>query len=448
MKRKYDIFISYRRRDAGDKAEHLKDLLEPFYKGRISFDRENLSGRFNTQLIERIDTVRDFLLVLGRNSLAFAPEDFTPERVRLYRELTSLSEEAFAARIAQVERHTPIDYVRIEIGRALRRADLHIIPVVPERSAEYCFSSLPLPDDIAPIKGYEAVFYSDSPDALFKDVLPKVRKHLASRADVRVDRTLPLLLTGVAAVALGLGLFFYQGSARRARLEQQRRDMMARLETTYRSLGLNFFGNDTLSLAEMGAVAEILDKMQPVVPDSLLVGRYEVTQGQWARIMHQPCAPADSLMPKTGVSYGDCLNFADRLYMLTNIPFELPTEEDWDYAARGGRDVAPTRYAGSDCADSVAWYAGNSGGTSHKCDGALYPNACGLFDMSGNVGEICNSPYDREARDGRQMACKVVRGGNYSSPAGDVAIDARVPLDQNDKGNEKTGFRLIIRLEQ
>ena len=97
-----------------------------------------------------------------------------------------------------------------------------------------------------------------------------------------------------------------------------------------------------------------------------------------------------------------------------------------------GRDVAPTRYAGSDCADSVAWYAGNSGGTSHKCDGALYPNACGLFDMSGNVGEICNSPYDREARDGRQMACKVVRGGNYSSPAGDVAIDARVPLDQND----------------
>lgn len=156
MKRKYDIFISYRRRDAGDKAEHLKDLLEPFYKGRISFDRENLSGRFNTQLIERIDTVRDFLLVLGRNSLAFAPEDFTPERVRLYRELTSLSEEAFAARIAQVERHTPIDYVRIEIGRALRRADLHIIPVVPERSAEYCFSSLPLPDDIAPIKGYEA----------------------------------------------------------------------------------------------------------------------------------------------------------------------------------------------------------------------------------------------------------------------------------------------------
>lgn len=54
MKQKYEIFISYRRRDAGDKAEHLKDLLEPFYKNRISFDRENLSGRFNSQLIQRM----------------------------------------------------------------------------------------------------------------------------------------------------------------------------------------------------------------------------------------------------------------------------------------------------------------------------------------------------------------------------------------------------------
>ena len=55
MNNKYDIFISYRRKDAGDKAEHLKDLLEPYYKGRISFDRENLTGKFNVQLIERID---------------------------------------------------------------------------------------------------------------------------------------------------------------------------------------------------------------------------------------------------------------------------------------------------------------------------------------------------------------------------------------------------------
>ena len=79
MSNKYDIFISYRRKDAGDKAEHLKDLLESYYKGRISFDRENLTGKFNVQLIERIDHVKDFLLVIGKKSLCYNDEDKSNE---------------------------------------------------------------------------------------------------------------------------------------------------------------------------------------------------------------------------------------------------------------------------------------------------------------------------------------------------------------------------------
>ena len=67
--------------------------------------------------------------------------------------------------------------------------------------------------------------------------------------------------------------------------------------------------------------------------------------------------------------------------------------------------------------------------------------------MSGNVSEICNSLYDKDAMDGKQMACKVLRGGNYTSPAHEVAIDARAPFDQNDKGNDSVGFRLMIRIE-
>ena len=104
MKQKYDIFISYRRRDAGDKAEHLKDLLEPFYKNRISFDRENLSGKFNSQLINRIDAVKDFLLVLGKKSLSYSEEDCSEDRVELYKELCTLSEEDFANKIIEVEK--------------------------------------------------------------------------------------------------------------------------------------------------------------------------------------------------------------------------------------------------------------------------------------------------------------------------------------------------------
>lgn len=449
MKQKYEIFISYRRRDAGDKAEHLKDLLEPFYKNRISFDRENLTGLFNSQLIQRIDTVKDFLLVLGKQSLCYSDEDLSEEKVSLYNELASLSEEEFATRIIEVEKHTSVDYVRIEIGRALRRKDLHIIPVVPERSSDYNFASLNLPEDIAQIKSYEAVFYSDSPDALFKDVLPKVRKHIQSKSDFIVNKSALAVIFTVLVVAIGLGSYLYLNNANAARKEAQRKEMMSTLEGKYQLYGLNFYDNDTISLSEMVAIEEILDKMQEVIPDSLYMGMYEVTVGQWARIMKQSYIPEDSLMPKTNVSYGDCLNFADKLYTLTNIPFELPTEEDWEYAARGGSlNGAPTLYAGSSHIDSVAWYKGNSGGKKHQCDGSLFPNQCGIFDMSGNVSEICNSPYYKDATDGKQMACKVLRGGNYSSPAEDVTVEARAPFDQNDKGNDKVGFRLIIRNEK
>ena len=149
MGNKYDIFISYRRRDAGDKAEHLKDLLEPYYKGRISFDRENLTGKFNVQLIERIDHVKDFLLVIGKKSLSYNDEDRNDESVAFYNELISLSQDDFAKRINELGPDANIDYVRIEIGRALRRHDLHIIPIVPERSESFNFASLNLPSDIA-----------------------------------------------------------------------------------------------------------------------------------------------------------------------------------------------------------------------------------------------------------------------------------------------------------
>ena len=156
--KKYDIFVSYRTVDAGDKAEHLKDLLESYYKGKISFDRENLSGKFNAEIIERIDHVKDFLLVVDKKSLCYKDEDRSAESVAFYNELTSLSEEKFAKRIDELGVDTHVDYVRIEIGRALKREDLQIIPIVPERSNDYNFANLKLPSDIAKVQGYESVF--------------------------------------------------------------------------------------------------------------------------------------------------------------------------------------------------------------------------------------------------------------------------------------------------
>lgn len=192
---KYDIFISYRRKDAGDKAEHLKDLLEPHYKKRISFDRENLTGKFNVQLIERIDSVKDFILVIGKNSFCYTEKDCSKESVSLYNELTDASQEDFAKRIDQLGPDADIDYVRVEVGRALKRRDINIVLVIPEFSNDFDFSIINLPSDISQIRNHKVVTYSDSPDALFRDILPKVRSHLNTKEDSIISRIMSFFST-------------------------------------------------------------------------------------------------------------------------------------------------------------------------------------------------------------------------------------------------------------
>lgn len=450
MASKYDIFISYRRKDAGDKAEHLKDLLEPHYKKRISFDRENLTGKFNVQLIERIDSVKDFLLVIGKNSFNYTEEDRSDESVAFYNELASLSQEDFAKRIDDLGPDANIDYVRIEIGRALRRRDLHIIPVVPERTDKYNFAALNLPSDIAGVKTYEAVFYSDSPDALFKDVLPKVRKHMKSRADLIVNNSLFSLIATALIVCLCAASWFYVRHQKATKAEEERVTMMRNLETTYASWGLYFNEeNDTISIAQMQTISDILSNMQDVIQDSLKMGIFEVTVGQWNSIMQLPYEPGDSLMPKTNVSWGDCVTFTERLYDLTHIEFGLPTEEEWECAARGGDKPDDTTYSGSNNPDEVAWYKNNSGQSPHKCDGGeTKENGCGLYNMSGNVAEFCFDTFDKEATEGKALSKKVIKGGHYASPAEDVTIASRASIDENDRSNNKVGLRLAIRLNQ
>lgn len=449
MAKKYDIFISYRRKDAGDKAEHLKDLLEPRYKKRISFDRENLTGKFNVQLIERIDSVKDFLLVIGKNSFSYSDEDRSDKTVAFYNELTGLSREDFAKRIDELGPDANIDYVRIEIGRALRRKDVHIIPVVPERTEQFNFASLNLPSDIAGIKTYEAVFYSDSPDALFKDVLPKVRKHMQSRADLTVNKTWCAIIALFLIASVGLASWLYVGHSAETKAERQRKEMMVHLEQKYTSYGLNFYNNDTISIAQMAAIDDILDNMQDVRPDTLQMGIFEVTVGQWNGIMELPYDASDSLMPKTNVSHGDCLFFVENLCALTNIEFELPLEVDWEYVAYGGEKPDGTIYSGSNNPDEVAWYRNNSGGRAHKCDGGdTKENGNGLFNMSGNVAELCYDNFDKDATEGKALSQKVVRGGHFASPAEDVTVSSRAYIDENDRSSNKVGLRLAIRLNQ
>ena len=178
QEKKYDIFISYRRKDTGQRAEHLKDLLDNDYKDRISFDRENLTGLFDVELARRIDTCVDFLLLIDEKSLVYTAEDNSDENICLYNYLATASIDDFEAKINELGPEYPLDFVRIEIARALHRRDANIIPIVPETSDKFNFAKLYLPKDIVGLKRYDAIFFSKNKDSLFKDILNKLRHHL------------------------------------------------------------------------------------------------------------------------------------------------------------------------------------------------------------------------------------------------------------------------------
>ena len=147
-------------------------------------------------------------------------------------------------------------------------------------------------------------------------------------------------------------------------------------------------------------------------------------------------------LPMTEVSYGEiCMVFLDSLSNMTNIGFALPSVEEWEYAAHGGENKETTLYVGDDDVNKVAWYKDNSEGHAHPSDGqqGKDPNTLDLYDMSGNVSELCNSPFDES---GLYTIC----GGNYNSPTSEVTADSRKGF-ATDAKDKTVGFRIIIRKE-
>ena len=126
-----------------------------------------------------------------------------------------------------------------------------------------------------------------------------------------------------------------------------------------------------------------------VTVSSFSIGKYEVTQEEWQAVMgSNPSYFKGTKRPVEEVSWNDCLEFIRKLNAMTGKQFRLPTEAEWEYAARGGNRSRGYKYAGSNMIDNVAWYDGNSGDKTHVV-GQMAPNELGLYDMSGNVYEWC-----------------------------------------------------------
>ena len=117
------------------------------------------------------------------------------------------------------------------------------------------------------------------------------------------------------------------------------------------------------------------------------IGRYPITQEQWKAVMgNNPSYFQGERHPVEQVNWMDCQDFVVKLSKMTGIKFRLPTEAEWEYAARGGNKSKGYKYSGGYLLTQIAWYNENSGGTSHEV-GEKVPNELGIYDMSGNIWE-------------------------------------------------------------
>jgi formylglycine-generating enzyme required for sulfatase activity len=186
--------------------------------------------------------------------------------------------------------------------------------------------------------------------------------------------------------------------------------------------------------------------------DSFYIGKYPITQAQWMGVMsYNPSFFKNPDCPVDSISWDDCQKFISKLNVKTKKKFRLPTEAQWEFAARGGKLSKGYNYAGSNNINVVAWYDKNSNNKTHPV-GLKEPNEIGIYDMSGNVNEWCSdwkgkyriaAKYNKNPKGPENGEYRVVRGGSWLNSSFVAVRDYRLP---NRRYNHM-GIRLALSVE-
>lgn len=219
----------------------------------------------------------------------------------------------------------------------------------------------------------------------------------------------------------------------------------------------------------MGATSEqgndANDKEKPahkVMLSDYYIGEFEVTQELWEKVMgttvEQQRDKMDKGKPLNGkgadypmyyVSWNEAVAFCTKLSEMTGKKYVLPTEAQWEFAARGGVKSAGYKYSGNNEVGKVAWHSGNSDRVLHPV-GQKEPNELGIYDMSGSVGEWCQDGYgsysnlsQTNPKGSANASYRVLRGGDYSGSERNCRVSYRGSLHPENRSNSY-GFRVVL----
>ena len=538
----YDIFISYRRDGGGATAGRINDMLTADGYS-VSYDVDTLrEGRFDEQLLKRIEQCQDFILVVDKNCFARTIDPATnPKDDWLWQELSyalRLKKNVIPVLLAGASfpewLPEDIDNVRLCNGPKCvheyfdsfytkLKDFLHAYPRLanPQSAGSFTPTSmmpcLKLKADMDCIfyldgeehshlkagiiqkiplaKGeYELMFVSDDNDADSLELefeMPEVDKlmkvNLLEVMNIRVQKEEEAKRLAEekrkAEEAQRLAEERKRETERKAAEEERRRhqeeekrkrreeekrkrreEEKRKRREEERAKGQTFnVGGVSFKMIRveggtfmMGATSEqdsLHEREKPVhqvTLSSYCIGETPVTQELWQAVMgSNPSRSKGAQRPVELVSWYDCQDFIRKLNQETGKQFRLPTEAEWEFAARGGVKSKGYKYSGSNDINEVAWWGGNSLYSTRPVK-EKKPNELGIYDMSGNVGEWCQNWLDWYASSSQinpigptSGSYRVNRGGSWYDDAGRCCVSCRDYLTP-DCANDSLGLRLAL----